>query len=81
MSAKSFITPPSGTKEIPPRTGTAFKLVKGQTLTVIDPRGVQVSDLLAYNADDVREVISNGRTLEYVLTAATIGTNFLPNIY
>ncbi|WP_294190115.1 urea carboxylase-associated family protein [uncultured Sphingomonas sp.] len=54
--------------EIPPRSGTAFTLDAGQTLTVIDPRGVQVADLLAYNRDDIREVISSGRTLDYAET-------------
>ena len=50
---------------IPPRSGTAFELAKGASLTVIDPGGSQVSDLLAYNAQDVREAISNGRTFDY----------------
>ena len=53
---------------IPPRSGTAFRMNAGQTLTVIDPDGQQVADLLAYNADDVREVISSGRTLDYAET-------------
>ncbi|RZL72918.1 MAG: urea carboxylase-associated family protein [Sphingomonas sp.] len=52
-------------KTIPPRSGTGFTLDKGQTLTVIDPEGRQVSDLLAYNRADVREAISSGRTLDY----------------
>lgn len=52
-------------QEIPPRSGTAFPLARGRVLCVIDPAGVQVSDFLAYNADDVREVISNGRTFDY----------------
>jgi uncharacterized protein YcgI (DUF1989 family) len=51
--------------EIPPRSGVAFLLGKGQTLTVIDPRGEQVADLLAYRQGDVAEVISSGRTLDY----------------
>lgn len=51
--------------EIAPRTGTAFTLKKGQCLSVIDPQGKQVSDLLAFNALDPREVISNGRTFDY----------------
>ncbi|MBW6528128.1 urea carboxylase-associated family protein [Sphingomonas sp. RHCKR7] len=55
----------SATMEIAPRSGTAFRLLMGQRLTVIDPRGVQVADLLAYNAEDVREVISSGRTFDY----------------
>lgn len=54
-----------GTTEISPRTGTSFFLSKGQRLTVIDPRGVQVSDLVAFNRHDPEEVISNGRTLDY----------------
>ncbi len=59
---------------IPPRSGTAFRLEKGQVLTVTDVEGVQVADLLAYNADDVREVISNGRTFDYAETIQlTIG--------
>ncbi|WP_017670562.1 urea carboxylase-associated family protein [Blastomonas sp. AAP53] len=51
--------------EIPPRSGTAFMLAKGQTLTVTDVRGEQVADLLAFNAHDIGEVISSGRTLDY----------------
>lgn len=51
--------------EIPPRTGTAFTLREGEVLRVIDPQGVQVGDLLAFNAADVGEVISNGRTFDY----------------
>lgn len=50
---------------IPPRSGAAFELTKGQTLTVLDPLGTQVADLLAFVRDDVREVISNGRTFDY----------------
>jgi uncharacterized protein len=48
-----------------PRTGTAFELKTGQCLTVIDPMGEQVADLLAYNLHDIGEVISSGRTLDY----------------
>ena len=53
---------------IPPRSGTAFRLRKGELLTVIDVEGVQVADLLAYNADDIDEAISSGRTLDYAET-------------
>ena len=51
--------------EIPPRSGAAFRLRRGQRLRVIDPQGEQVSDLLAFNAADTAEVISSGRTLDY----------------
>ena len=53
------------TETIPPRSGVAFQLAKGQRLTVIDPEGRQVSDLLAFAANDLREVVSSGRTLDY----------------
>lgn len=51
--------------EIPPRSGTAFVLERGRRLTVIDPRGEQVADLLAFNRDDPGEAISSGRTFDY----------------
>lgn len=50
---------------IPPRSGTAFTLDKGQRLAVIDPEGEQVADLLAFNRHDIDEVISSGRSLDY----------------
>lgn len=53
------------TTEIPPRSGTALRLAEGQVLRVIDPQGMQVSDLLAFSAADVGEVLSNGRTFDY----------------
>jgi len=50
---------------IAPRSGTAFRLQAGQTLTVIDPMGGQVADLLAVSAQDVGEMLSSGRTIDY----------------
>tara|TARA_B100000953_G_scaffold75309_1_gene60816 strand:+ start:1831 stop:2418 length:588 start_codon:yes stop_codon:yes gene_type:complete len=50
---------------IPRRSGTAFELKRGQRLTVCDPEGEQVSDMVAYNKADPRELISNGRTFDY----------------
>lgn len=52
-------------REIAPRSGTAFSLARGEALKVIDPEGVQVSDLVAFAAADVREALSNGRTFDY----------------
>jgi uncharacterized protein YcgI (DUF1989 family) len=67
----------SRTVEIPPRSGAAFELKEGQLLTVIDPQGCQVADLLAYSAADVREVISNGRTFDYEETISLTAGNTL----
>ena len=52
-------------KRIEPRSGVAFTMERGSILTVCDPDGQQVSDLVAYNAMDAKEVISNGRTFDY----------------
>jgi len=52
-------------QRIAPRSGVAFTLDRGQRLTVIDPNGEQVADLVAYNRHDTGEVISSGRTLDY----------------
>lgn len=54
--------------EIPERSGVAFRVAVGELLTVIDPRGEQVADLLAFDAHDLDEVISSGRTLDYAET-------------
>lgn len=53
------------THVIQPRSGASVKLAKGQVLTVIDPEGEQVSDLIAYNAHDIEEYISSGRSIDY----------------
>ncbi|MES2904899.1 MAG: urea carboxylase-associated family protein [Pseudomonadota bacterium] len=51
--------------EIPPRSGVAFTIQAGQRLSVIDPQGGQVADLLAFAKDDIGEVLSAGRTIDY----------------
>ncbi len=61
---KQFMTTPK-THRIPPRSGVGFKIQKGQYLTVIDPEGEQVSDMISYNAEDPREYLSSGRSIDY----------------
>lgn len=53
------------TERIAPRTGVAIELSRNDLLTVIDPEGGQVSDLIAVARSDPREIISNGRTFDY----------------
>ena len=38
----------SGMERIPPRSGVGFVLPRGALLTVTDPEGCQVADLLAF---------------------------------
>jgi uncharacterized protein YcgI (DUF1989 family) len=56
---------PGVSHRIAPRSGVAFEIKAGDILRVIDPEGGQVSDMLAFMAADVREVVSNGRTFDY----------------
>ena len=53
---------------IPPRSGVAFILEKGQRLKVIDIEGEQVSDFICYNLHDRSEYLSSGRTIDYAET-------------
>jgi uncharacterized protein YcgI (DUF1989 family) len=53
---------------IAPRSGVAFKLLEGQTLKVIDIQGEQVSDFICFNARDINEYLSSGRTIDYAET-------------
>jgi uncharacterized protein YcgI (DUF1989 family) len=53
---------------IPPRSGVAFTLNKGQQLMVVDIEGEQVSDLICFNRNDTREYLSSGRTIDYAET-------------
>jgi uncharacterized protein YcgI (DUF1989 family) len=52
--------------EIAPRTGTAFRVSKGQTLRIVDPCGEQVADLICFNSSDRLETLSPGRTFDYL---------------
>ena len=47
------------------QSGAAFTLRKGQSLKVIDPKGEQVSDMVLFNSNDVREKLSSGKTLDF----------------
>lgn len=52
-------------KTIEKQTGTALRLNKGEKLKVIDPQGQQVSDMVLFNAEDKREKLSSGKTLDF----------------
>lgn len=48
-----------------PQTGVGFLIKKGQHLRVIDPKGEQVSDLMAFAQEDKSEWLSSGRSIDY----------------
>jgi len=65
---------------IPPRSGVAFILKKGERLKVVDIEGEQVSDLICYNLHDKAEYLSSGRTVDYAETIyLTTGNHFYSN--
>ena len=50
---------------IPPCSAKAVELAPGDELVVIDPEGEQVSDLVAFNREDMAEYLSSGRSIDY----------------
>ncbi|MDD7887356.1 urea carboxylase-associated family protein [Flavivirga sp. 57AJ16] len=62
---------------IPPQSGKAFEMNKGDLLTVIDPEGKQVSDMVLFNRADKREKISSGKTMDFEETILLTKGNFL----
>lgn len=66
--------------QIPPRSGVAFILKKGERLKVVDLEGEQVSDLVCFNLNDKAEYVSSGRTIDYAETIfLTTGHPFYSN--
>lgn len=64
-------------KKIDSQTGTAFLLKKNQLLKVIDPNGGQVSDMVVFNAEDIREKISAGKTMDFEESILITKGNFI----
>lgn len=64
-------------EQIEKQTGVAFKMKKGQKLKVIDPMGGQVSDMVLFSADDTREKISSGKTLDFEETILITSGHYL----
>ena len=65
---------------IPPRSGTAFLVKKGQRIRVVDIEGEQVADFVCYNLQDKAEYLSSGRTIDYAETIfLTKGHSFYSN--
>ena len=62
---------------IAPQTGIAFEISKGEILVVTDPLGQQVSDMVLFNKNDVKEKISSGKTLDFEETILLSTHNFL----
>lgn len=64
-------------KIINKQSGSAFYLKKDEILTVIDPEGQQVSDMVLFNEHDFGEKISSGKTLDFEESILISKGNFL----
>lgn len=59
------------------QSGKAFYLKQGDLLTVTDPLGMQVSDMVLFNATDFGERISSGKSLDFEESILLTAGNFL----
>ena len=57
--------PAEGFSRLAPQTGTALSLQRGQSITIVDPCGEQVSDFFCFAERDHGEWFSSGRTIDY----------------
>lgn len=64
-------------RTIEPQTGTAFILPKDHFLTVIDPQGGQVSDMVCFALADKREKLSAGKTMDFEESLLLTTGNYL----
>jgi uncharacterized protein len=55
-------------RRIPAHSGVAFRVRAGQVLRIVDPLGRQVCDLYSVAAEDPREHLSSGRSIDYADT-------------
>lgn len=62
---------------IAPQSGVAFTINKGEILTVMDPLGQQVSDMVLFNRHDKKEKISSGKTMDFEESILISQGNFL----
>lgn len=62
---------------IAPQSGAAFELKKGDVLTIIDPMGEQVSDMVVFNHEDPKEKLSAGKTMDFEESILLTTGNFL----
>ncbi|WP_142785079.1 DUF1989 domain-containing protein [Changchengzhania lutea] len=62
---------------IQPQKGAAFEIKKGSLLTVIDPKGGQVSDMVLFNSEHIKEKISSGKTMDFEESILITKDNYL----
>ncbi|MDN3595545.1 urea carboxylase-associated family protein [Zunongwangia endophytica] len=59
------------------QSGASLTIKKGDRLKVTAPKGEQVSDMVLFNKNDIREKISSGKTLDFEESILISKGNFL----
>ncbi|WBL25338.1 urea carboxylase-associated family protein [Zunongwangia sp. HGR-M22] len=59
------------------QSGASLTINKGDRLKVTAPKGEQVSDMVLFNKDDIREKISSGKTLDFEESILISKGNFI----
>jgi uncharacterized protein YcgI (DUF1989 family) len=62
---------------VPPRSGRAFEVQRGQVLRIRLPEGPQIVDLNAFNLDNLREAFSSSVTRQFQSVHPTTGHRLL----
>ncbi|HZF99022.1 MAG TPA: urea carboxylase-associated family protein [Pseudoxanthomonas sp.] len=65
IATRHVPAPPGQRQRIDPCSARSVELDPGDELVVIDPEGQQVSDLVAFAREDLREYLSSGRSIDY----------------
>ena len=58
MTKATHVLKPGEPVTLPPAGNISFEIETGQRLRVAQPEGEQVADLISFNRDDVRELLS-----------------------
>ena len=58
MSRATAVLKPGETTVLPPAGNISFEIEAGQRLKIAQPEGEQVADLISFNRDDTRELLS-----------------------
>jgi uncharacterized protein YcgI (DUF1989 family) len=76
MSPATAVLKPGETVVLPPAGNISFEIEAGQRLKIAQPEGEQVADLISFNRDDVRELLSmhssRAVNLNWKLTAPNV---------
>ena len=82
MSKATSVLTPGEPVTLPPAGNISFEIEQGQRFKMTQPQGEQVADLISFNRDDPRELLSmhssRAVNLSWKLTNCTCSTQTAP---